>query len=130
SFRAKWRAGSNQLHTRLYFNRVAQVTRLDVPTLNGTPGAPNSTFQPNIGPTFRGFQHHPVVPAGGQSVTVSVMAQDPDGVAACTLWWSANGGSWSSVMMSPAGNDGFEAAIPGYGAATVVQVYVEASDPL
>src|SRR5439155_11274577 len=82
SFRAKWRAGSNQLHTRLYFNRVAQVTRLDVPTLNGTPGAPNSTFQPNIGPTFRAFQHHPVVPAAGQSVTVSVMAQDPDGVAA------------------------------------------------
>ena len=41
SFRAKWLAGTDQLNTRLYFNRLARRTTLDVPTLSGTPGAAN-----------------------------------------------------------------------------------------
>ena len=44
SFRARWRAGANQLHTRLYFNRLARTTLLEVPARNGTPGRRNSRF--------------------------------------------------------------------------------------
>jgi hypothetical protein len=130
SFRAKWLAGSDLLHTRLYFNRVAQVTPLDVPQSSGTPGARNSRFETNIGPTFRDFQHYPVVPQAAESVTVSVVADDPEGVAGCALWWSVNGGSWSSAAMTPAGGSRFQATIPGNAAAAVVQFYVEATDAL
>ena len=130
SFRAKWLAGSNQLHTRLYFNRLAKLTLLDVPGFNGTPGAQNSRFESNIGPTFSALQHRPVVPAANQPVTVSVKATDPDAVTACVLWWSANGGAWNNAGMSPAATGCFEAIIPGFAAATVVQFYVQATDSL
>jgi hypothetical protein len=130
SFRAKWLSGSNQLHTRLYFNRVAKVTLLDVPNLNGTPGAQNSRYEANLGPTFGGFRNEPVVPAANEAVTVSVDAEDPDGVASCLLWRCANGGVWTNSPMAPLGDGHFQGTIPGYPAATVVQFYVEASDSL
>jgi hypothetical protein len=100
SFRARWITGNPLLNTRLYFNRVAQTTRLSVPPLNGTPGAVNSMFETNIGPTFSQFQHQPVVPPGSLPVTVSVRVQDPQGVTSCTLWWSLNGGLWSPSSMT------------------------------
>src|SRR2546423_540930 len=83
SFRAKWLSGINLLNTRLYFNRIHQTSVLPVPVLNGTPGAPNSRFETNIGPIFSQFQHRPIVPDANQEVTVSVLAQDPQGVASC-----------------------------------------------
>jgi len=130
SFRARWLAGSNQLHTRLYFNRLAQTTSLDVPGLNGTPGARNSRFASNVGPTFDQFRHRPVAPAANEPATVSVLADDPDGVTACALWWSANGGVWNNLAMVALGNGFFESAIPGQAAGSVVQFYVEATDAL
>ena len=130
SFRAKWLAGANQLHTRLYFNRVAQVTLLDVPQSNGTPGARNSRYQTNIGPTFADFRHSPVVPQANEPVTVSVTADDPDSVAACVLWWSVNGGAWTSVPMTPTGASRFQGTVPAYASASVIQFYVEATDGL
>ena len=39
SFRAKWLAGSPQLNSRLYFNRLAETTILPITTHPGTPGA-------------------------------------------------------------------------------------------
>ncbi|KKL70573.1 hypothetical protein LCGC14_2103510, partial [marine sediment metagenome] len=44
SFRAKWLAGSRQLNTRVYFNRLPKITLLDVPEFNGTPGQQNSRY--------------------------------------------------------------------------------------
>ena len=38
----------------------------------GTPGAQNSTFQENVGPTYDGFRHSPATPAENQEVTVTV----------------------------------------------------------
>src|SRR6185503_10908913 len=130
SFRAKWLAGANQLHTRLYFNRVAQVTLLDVPDSNGTPGARNSRYQPNIGPTFAGFRHSPVVPQPNEPVSVSVTAYDPDSVAACVLCWSVNGGEWTSVPMALTEASRFQGTVPAYASDSVVQFYVEATDGL
>src|SRR5439155_2974659 len=97
SFRAKWISGSRQFNTRLYFNRLARTTLLDAPALHGTPGARNSTYATNIGPTYGGFRHEPAVPAPLAPVTVSAEASDPDDVSAMTLWWSAGGGSWTSA---------------------------------
>ena len=70
SFRARWVSGSSQLHTRLYFNRCANVNVLDRPGDPGTPSAPNSMAVPNIGPTFVGLNHAPPVPVANEAVTV------------------------------------------------------------
>jgi hypothetical protein len=59
SFRAKWIAGRSKLNARLYFNRLARTVDLDVPVRNGTPGALNSRFVPNIGPTYSDLAHAP-----------------------------------------------------------------------
>src|SRR6185295_634501 len=59
SFRAKWLAGNNRLNTRLYFNRVAKTTVLPKSSYRGTPGAFNSVFTTNLGPTFDSLRHSP-----------------------------------------------------------------------
>ncbi|MBN2505882.1 MAG: lamin tail domain-containing protein [Verrucomicrobia bacterium] len=130
SFRAKWLAGNNLLNTRLYFNRVARTTPLDVPALSGTPGAPNSRRVSNAGPTFSSFAHFPVIPAAGEAVTVTVTAQDPQGVASADVFWSANGGAWSSAPMAPRSGGRLAGTIPGMPAGTIVQFYVRAVDTL
>lgn len=130
SFRAKWIGGSSQLNNRAYFTRIAETTVLDTPRANGTPGAQNSRFSPNIGPTYSEFRHTPVVPAVGQSVTVSVKPADADGVSAVSLRWSANGGAWNNLPMTAGPSGVYAAGIPGQAAGTVVQFYVEATDAL
>ncbi len=129
SFRAKVISGSRQLHTRLYHNRVARLTALAVSTLSGTPGTVNSRASANIGPTFRNLRHAPVVPAVAQNVTVSVEAADPGGVSGATLFYSVNGGSFSSVAMTLAGGK-WSAALPGQSAGAIAQFYVRATDGL
>ncbi len=129
SFRARWISGNNLLNTRLYFNRVARTMALPCPQLNGTPGAANSVYAGNIGPTFAQFQHQPVVPQAGQPVTVFVRAQDPQGVAACMVYWSVNGGAWSSAPMALT-NGVYAGTIPPQSTASLIQFYVSATDAL
>jgi hypothetical protein len=130
SFRAKWISGSNQFHSRLYFNRLPMTTPIERPPLSGTPGARNSTAEPNIGPLYDGFTHSPAVPPPQQPVVVRVRAEDPDNVASMTLWYSVNGGGWTSQGMSDLGNGLYSGSIPGHRAATIVQFYVEGRDGL
>ena len=130
SFRAKWIAGCNRLNTRLYFNRLARTFDLAVPSFAGTPGAPNSRARGNLGPTFGSFRHAPVAPAATEPVTVSVVAQDPDGVSTAVLRWSANGGAWNQTNLTIQSGGLLLGAIPPYPAATLVQFYVESTDGL
>jgi Lamin Tail Domain/Carbohydrate binding domain/CotH kinase protein len=130
SFRARHIAGNNLVNTRFFFNRVARSTPLATAALNGTPGARNSTYATNVGPTFAQFQHTPVVPAASTPVTVSVAAQDAQGVTNCAVWWSANGGAWASVSMTLQPGGLYSGNIPAFPAATVVQFYVRAVDGL
>ena len=130
SFRAKWLHGSRQLLTRLYFNRLARTTFLEAPALHGTPGAQNSAFVPNIGPTYAGLQHHPIVPAPFAPVSISTRAQDPDGVSSMTLWSAVNGGSWTNSVMTLAPDGSFSATLPGRIGGTVVRFYIEGTDSL
>ncbi|CAN5134833.1 hypothetical protein BH23VER1_BH23VER1_32050 [soil metagenome] len=128
SFRARWVSGSNQLHTRLYFHRLPQVTTIERPVHVGTPSAPNSQAVPNIGPTVTGLVHSPPVPAPGQAVTVTARASDPDGVSGLALRYSVDGGTFQAVAMSPAPGGVWQGAIPGQSAAAIVQIYVTATD--
>ncbi len=129
SFRARWVAGSNQLNSRLYFNRMAHTTLLARPALNGTPGAQNSQWSENLGPTYDGLSHSPVVPTAFEPVDVRIRASDPDGVQALTLWYVQDGGAPQSLPMTLDGPS-FVAQIPGAIAGTITQFWVEGVDPV
>ncbi|MCX8157923.1 MAG: lamin tail domain-containing protein [Verrucomicrobiae bacterium] len=130
SYRAKWLGGSRLLNTRLWFNRVARTTELEAPQRNGTPGARNSRYEANPGPTFAGLAHEPVVPPVGAPVTVRVRASDPQGVSQCQVYWSVNSGAWSNAPMSLSAEGDYQGVIPGYSSGAVVQFYVRAVDGL
>ena len=130
SFRAKWLSGSNQLHTRLYFNRAARTNLLETPDVHGTPGQPNSKLVDNHGPTYEGLQHAPVVPVDGAEVTVTIAAADPDDVATMTLWYSVDSGAFASVPMSVGSAGNYVGTIPGQASDSTVQFYVEGKDGL
>ncbi|HEX2748019.1 MAG TPA: lamin tail domain-containing protein [Verrucomicrobiales bacterium] len=128
SFRARWVTGSNQLHTRLYFNRMAHVNVIDRPANPGTPSAPNSRSVTNAGPTYAGLKHSPAVPVASQAVTVSAVATDPDGIGALTLFYSVNDGAFQSTAMGSVGGGRYEGSVPGQAAGAVVQFYVRGTD--
>ncbi|HWB01726.1 MAG TPA: lamin tail domain-containing protein [Verrucomicrobiales bacterium] len=131
SFRAKWLRGSNRLHTRLYCNRLARQTLLNVPATGGTPGAVNRSAVANLGPTFDALGHSPAVPEIAQDVTVSVRVSDPDGVAAVRLFTSVNGAAFTDAAMTTAGGGVYTGTIPGQATAGArVQFYVRATDVL
>ncbi len=128
SFRARWISGSNQVHTRLYFNRLARTARVERPEVSGTPGAANSTAEVDVGPTFDSLRHDPVVPAPGEPVSVTVAADDPDGVLAATLWSSVDDAPFQPREMTRDAAGRWGAELEGGAAGTIVQVYVEAED--
>ncbi|MCB9742890.1 MAG: lamin tail domain-containing protein [Alphaproteobacteria bacterium] len=127
-FRARWVSGSNQLHSRLYFNRLPRTTLLPMPATSGTPGAPNSRAVDNLGPTLDGLSQSAAVPAPGEPVRVQVQAQDPDGVEAVDLWSSVDGGPWLALPMQEGEPGLWSAELPGEQAGALVQLYVEAVD--
>jgi hypothetical protein len=130
SFRARWLAGSNQLNTRLYFNRLAKTTLLPMSAHPGTPGARNSRYRGNIGPTYSGLIHAPVVPEANQDVTVTCTLSDPDGVQGASLWYAVDNGAFTAVTMRPSRASVYAGTIPGQKAGAVVQFYVTSHDRL
>ena len=127
SFRARWISGTNQLNTRLYFNRLARTVRLPRPALGGTPGAPNSVAA-SIGPTCRGLAHAPILPVAGEAASVSVDLSDPDGIRSATLHVAVNGGDFAPVAMADAGDGRYRAPLPTDAAGDRLHFYVEAED--
>ena len=97
--------------------------------MNGTPGAVNSGYAGNMGPTFAQFQHQPVVPVAGQPVSVFVRANDPQGVTNGTVWWAVNGGAWTGTPMTRT-NGVYAGMIPGQSSGKLVQFYVAGTDAL
>ena len=128
SFRAKWISGSNQLNSRLYFNRVAKTNLLATPALGGTPGAENSAFVANGGPTYSSLSHSPVLPVAGEDVKVSVSLDDPDGIASAVLRYSVNEGAFQSTSMNLLSGTTYEGTIPSVAAGSTIQFYVDAMD--
>jgi hypothetical protein len=130
SFLARWISGSNQLNTRLYFNRLPRTTLVAQPDLSGTPGGRNSTAQDNLGPTFADLRQDVAVPAPHQPVLVSISVDDPDGVEWVTLWSSVDGTTFEDQAMAEGEPGRWEAELAGDEAGTIVQIYVEAEDGL
>jgi hypothetical protein len=131
AFDAKWVAGSPQLHTELYYNKVAATTLLDRPSQCGTPGRRNSAYVANTGPTYTGLQHSPVVPGTTDNILLSVRAADPDGVAGVTLHYVINGGSWLALTMGTNSSPTtYTATLPAQPAGSVIQFFIEGADAL
>jgi hypothetical protein len=130
-FRARWLAGSPQLHTTAYMAKLARVTILPVPSRHGTPGAVNSRRAANAGPTLSDLKHSPVIPPPTERVTISVRVGDPDGVASVTLNYRANPATnFASLAMAPQTPDVWTASLPAQVAGKIVQFYVSATDSL
>ncbi|MBL8618617.1 MAG: lamin tail domain-containing protein [Deltaproteobacteria bacterium] len=128
SLRARWVSGSNQLHTRLYFNRMPRTHLLPQPATAGTPGAPNS-HAGALGPTLVGLRADAAVPAPGEPVTITVQADDPDGISSLAVRWRFDGATtFSSTDMDESAPGIYTATLPGQAAGALVQLYVEAED--
>lgn len=130
AFRARWVSGSNQLNTRLYFNRLARTTRIETPSGAGTPGGPNSTRVDNTGPAMDGMKHAPLVPLPGEPVTVEIEASDLDGIQGVALHHAVDGAPFETTPMLDLGEGRFSVQVPGQPDGAVVHFYVEAEDAL
>ncbi|NIP96162.1 MAG: hypothetical protein GWO24_23075, partial [Akkermansiaceae bacterium] len=130
SFRARWLAGSNQLNSRCYYQRLARTTQLKRPELCGTPGEANSQLALNIGPTFAKLRHDPPVPAANAPVTISAEVSDPDGVGDLVLKARYNEGAERSYEFTVDAGGRGQGSLPGAAAGTVIQFWVEAADGL
>ncbi|MDB4798826.1 CotH kinase family protein, partial [Verrucomicrobia bacterium] len=127
SFRAKWLGGSNQLNTRLYFNRLPETTLLKTGKPGGSPGAVNSTRVTNLGPGLDELSHSPAVPDNQEPILVRVNASDPDGIAGLTLNYASRGRTFIRVPMNLIEGQ-WRATIPGQSIGTKIQFFVEATD--
>ena len=127
SFRAKWLGGSNQLHTRLYFNELPKSHVIEAPVQNGTPGQPNSTAVENAGPSYSSLSQSPVIPDAEQEVVISIDAYDRDGIGAMQLYYTT-GEAWEITSMSTDDGITYTGVIPGQPEETMVQFYVAAVD--
>ena len=130
SYRARWISGSNQLNTRLYFNRLPHTTLVEQPDHSGTPGAPNSTATDNLGPTYADLSQDLAVPPADEAVEISVAVDDPDGVQGVILWSSVDGAAFEDQAMIEVEPGRWRASLAGQAAGTIVQFYVEAEDDL
>jgi len=130
SFRARWVSGSNQLNTRLYFNRMPRTHLLEAPLDCGTPGASNSQSVTNAGPTYDKLRHFPAVPRANQSASVEATISDPDGIASVRLFYSVNGASFRSTPMRGQGGNLYRGTIPRQSGNRKVQFYLLAEDSL
>lgn len=129
SLRAKWLRGCPWVHAEIYYNKVVTTFLLDLPAGSGTPGARNSVYVPNAGPSFSGVRHSPVLPAAAQAATVSARVSDTDGVASVNLRYSVNGSStFRSVPMVGDADGIYTGSLPGQSANAVTQFYLEATD--
>lgn len=128
-FDAKWVAGSPQVHTELYYNKVVKTTILSMPDRLGTPGRQNSTYSTNIGPTYWGLRHAPVLPSPSEDIEVAIHADDPDTVSGMKLFYVVKGVS-QYVDMSRSASDHtlYFGTIPRQIAGAVIQIYVQGTD--
>ena len=129
SYRAKWLRGDSQVNTRLYFDYLSNTKRIEVSQQWGTPGAVNSSAVVNAGPIFSNLSHSPTVPSSGQSVTVDVALDDPDGISSARIRYRSNNNTGFGIAgMSHQGGGVYRGVIPGFTGGTLVQFYIEATD--
>ena len=129
SYRAKWLKGDNQINTRLFTDWLSNTQRIDIDETWGTPGAANSHFTQNAGPTFRDISHTPVIPNAGQAATVRVTVNDPDGISSVVLRYRRdNASSFNAVTMVHQGGGVYQGTVPSGTAGSLAQFYIQATD--
>jgi hypothetical protein len=128
SFRAKWLSGSPQFRFEFYYNKLAQLVILDQPASHGTPGAQNSSYSSTVGPTLTKLLHQPAVPTSSEPITISVQADDPDGLDSLSLKYSVNVGSFQSATMTSTDGLNYTATLPAQSNNAIIQFYVDALD--
>jgi len=101
----------------------------------GTPGAPNSAFSLNVGPTAKDGTRDIRLPTVADAVTVTAVAYDPEGLASVDLLVDLGSGFVAQPMFDDgAHGDGapadsvFGAVIPAQPTDAVVRYYVVATD--
>lgn len=138
--RARWLAGTRDLLMRVKGNYLELPVRLDVPEDLGSPGAPNTHALDTPRPALTELSHHPVLPAEGQSVRVTVR---PVGLPASTvprLHYRLDPATDTvDLAMNDAGTDGdrvagdgiYTGVLPGQPTRTMAAFYVaiDAVDP-
>lgn len=128
SFDAKWISGTPLLRAEFYYNKLARTLRLTQPTQHGTPGARNSRYTPNLGPTYQLLTQQPVAPRFKQPIHLSVQATDPDGVDALKLFYSVGGKPWAQIPMQSVQGSEFAADIPAQTNNVLIQFYIQGTD--
>ena len=130
SYRARWLAGSNQVHTSCYYQRLGRTTQIARVERCGTPGRENSQRVANLGPTFSELRHDPPVPAANEPVVVTARVEDPDGIGAVTLKARYEEGVVRSFVFAVDGEGRGRAVLPGAPAGDVIQFWLEGRDGL
>jgi hypothetical protein len=141
---ARWLRGSRFLLLRTAREqapvqppRPSHAFELTMPPNLGTPGKQNTAFVPNRGPDILNVRHVPVLPAGGQPITVTARVTDNDGVWLVTLYHRSEGTArFTGIRMrddgaggDAIGGDGvYTATIPGASGGMMRAFYIEASD--
>jgi hypothetical protein len=132
SGQARWLKGSKWLIVRTHGQGIAKAVELSVPERLGTPGARNSVFASNRGPSITEVQHSPIVPVPGESVTVTARVADIDGIGSVELFYGTDAsGSFASRVMNETGGPGsgiYSAQIPGQANGTLMAFYIRAID--
>lgn len=97
------------------------------PTWVKFPSSPTPGRSNLIAPTLRDVQHQPLLPQAGETVQVTAVITDDGAVAAATLFYSVESGSWMSSTMSAQGENKYVVDIPGQPADTLVDYYIVAA---
>ncbi len=132
SGQARWLSGSKWLIVRTHGQGMARAIQLQVPERLGTPGAPNSVFAANRGPSITEVRHRPILPQPAESVTVTARVADVDGLGSVELFYGIDGsGTFTSRTMAETGDPGsgvYTAEIPGQANGTLMAFFIRAID--
>ncbi len=104
---AKWVRGAHFLLVRLHGNAAAQSIPLSVPPTGGTPGLPNSIARSNRGPDIESVAHFPVLPSSAQTVRITAVAADVDGIAGIKVNYKVEPSATNTALdMNDSGQNG------------------------
>lgn len=135
--RVRWLKGWPEFMLRTRGSYLEAAGRMALPSDLGTPGARNSRWVANAGPSIVEVVHTPVLPAANQAVVVSARLSDPDGLGTVRVRYRIDpGGTTTDLVMKDDGTAGdavagdgvYSARLSGRTLGTLVAFYVEAAD--
>lgn len=136
--KARWLAGENHVIMRIRGAYLEEMVELPIPSNLGSPGAQNSQYDSNAGPSIeRMIGHNPVFPANNQAVTITAKVNDNNGVSSVILKYRVDPSTTiSSLTMKDDGsgvdaiaNDGvFSVSVPGKASGSRAAFRIEMRD--